>query len=176
MLWLPESGWVDETVNGHPLLAEPGTAMFCLPGDELQGDTTPVLKGILLPMPASLLGDPDRWHGLSLHLLAHAYESMTAIHMALEIVSALRTTTDDLEQLVAVLADRFLYMPPLRKVLMLWPDCHIREPSSLPYLVWRNPQANASLIHSPRWVQLPGKRLPWITASRLPGSAAQRDG
>ena len=62
VLWLPQSGWVEETVNGRPLLAEPGTAMLCLPGDELQGDTTAVLKGVSLLMPASLLGDPDCWH------------------------------------------------------------------------------------------------------------------
>lgn len=109
VLWLPQSGWVEEMVNGCSLLAEPGTAMLCLPGDELQGDTTPVLKGISLLLPASLLGDLDRWNGCSLRLLANTSESVTAIHMALEIVAAMRKTTDDLGQLVAALADQLIF-------------------------------------------------------------------
>lgn len=109
VLWLPQSGWVEETVNGRPLLAEPDTAMLCLPGDELQGDTTAVLKGVSLLMPASLLGDPDCWHGCSLRLLAKTSESVTAIHMALEIVSTLRKGTDDVGQLVGALVDQLIF-------------------------------------------------------------------
>jgi AraC-like DNA-binding protein len=113
VLWLPQSGWIEEIVNGHPLVAEPGTAMLCLPGDELQGDTTPALKGVSLLMPASLLGDLSRWHGFSPRLLANTSESLSAIQTALEIVSAMRNPTDDLGLLVGALAEQLIF----------WRDC-----------------------------------------------------
>jgi AraC-like DNA-binding protein len=106
VLWLPQSGWVHETVNGCPLLAEPGTAMLCLPGDELLGVTTPVLKGFSLVMPASLLGDPSAWNGFSLRHLAQNPESLAAVQMALEIASTLSTATADVGPLVLSLVDQ----------------------------------------------------------------------
>jgi len=45
LLWLPQQGWVQDRINGQQVLAEPGTAMLCLPGDELLGETRVILRG-----------------------------------------------------------------------------------------------------------------------------------
>ncbi|MFN5465270.1 MAG: helix-turn-helix domain-containing protein [Cyanobacteriota bacterium] len=109
VLWLPQMGWVEEMVNGRGLVAEPGTAMLCLPGDELLGDTTAHLKGVSLLIPASLLGEPGRWQGFPRRHLAHTSDSLTAMHMVLEIVSVLRNPSAGLELLVAALADQLIF-------------------------------------------------------------------
>jgi hypothetical protein len=65
LLWLPQHGWVKDRINGQPLLAEPGTAMLCLPGDELLGDTSCFVKGVSILLPTAALGPPSRWQGIS---------------------------------------------------------------------------------------------------------------
>ena len=55
VLWLPLMGWVRETVNGEELLAEPGMAMLCRPGQHLQGESSARLQGLSLVLPAARL-------------------------------------------------------------------------------------------------------------------------
>lgn len=55
VLWVPLSGWVQETVNGTPLLAEPGMAMLCRPGQHLLGESSARLRGFSLLLPAERL-------------------------------------------------------------------------------------------------------------------------
>lgn len=109
VLWYPLTGWVEEVVNGRGLVAEPGTAMLCLPGDHLLGATTPYLRGVSVVMPASLLGEPCRWQGFPLRHLSPASESVSAIHMAQELVSALRGASPAVDQLVVALADQLMF-------------------------------------------------------------------
>lgn len=55
VLWVPQSGWVRETVNGEPVLAEPGMAMLCRPGLHLLGESSARLQGFSLLLPAARL-------------------------------------------------------------------------------------------------------------------------
>ncbi len=56
VLWLPLRGWVRETVNGEEVLAEPGMAMLCRPGQHLRGESSARLQGLSLVLPVELLG------------------------------------------------------------------------------------------------------------------------
>ena len=55
VLWLPLSGWVQETVNGVAMLAEPGMAMLCRPGLHLRGESSARLRGVSLLLPVERL-------------------------------------------------------------------------------------------------------------------------
>lgn len=55
VLWLPQQGTTEETINGTTWLAEPGTALLFKPGDAMRGLTTPALEGISLVIPADQL-------------------------------------------------------------------------------------------------------------------------
>jgi AraC-like DNA-binding protein len=109
VLWLPRMGWVEERVNGQSLVAEPGTAMLCLPGDELLGVTTPYLAGVSMVFPASLLGERLAWQRFPQRLLGHSREAVSAIHMAQEIRKAMENASNDVGKLVASLADQLIY-------------------------------------------------------------------
>ena len=61
VLWLPRQGWVAERVNGEAVVAESGSAMLYLPGDELCGDTSLRLQGFSILLPFDQLGDPGAW-------------------------------------------------------------------------------------------------------------------
>ena len=55
VLWLPLKGWVRETVNGEEVLAEPGMAMLCRPGQHLRGESSARLQGLSLVLPVEPL-------------------------------------------------------------------------------------------------------------------------
>jgi len=57
VLWLPLRGWVREMVNGEEVLAEPGMAMLCRPGQHLKGESSARLQGLSLVLPVELLRD-----------------------------------------------------------------------------------------------------------------------
>jgi AraC-like DNA-binding protein len=109
VLWLPRSGWVCETLNGHPLVAEPGTALLCLPGDELIGETTLCVKGVSVLLPASLLGCPAEWNGFSRRHLSSGSESVAVVQLGFELVSSLKDRRSDCSQLVQSLADQLIF-------------------------------------------------------------------
>ena len=109
VLWLPRQGWVEERVNGISLIAEPGTAMLCLPGDELLGDTSPSLQGYSVVLPFPLLGDPGLWQGFRPRHLTMGSESMSLISIAMELVASVLEAKPDSQQLVAALADQLLF-------------------------------------------------------------------
>lgn len=109
VLWLPQIGWVEETLNGLPLVAEPGTAMLCLPGDELVGETSPYLQGCSVILPLSLLGDHDRWRGFPHRHLAQGSEVMTLLQIARELIATMAESHSDPAWLVTALADQLLF-------------------------------------------------------------------
>jgi AraC-like DNA-binding protein len=109
VLWLPQTGWVAEQVNGSPLLAEPGTAMLCLPGDDLLGDTSLQLRGVSILLPAALLGDPGSWCSCQRRHLHQGPEELALIQMARDLVGLLRRAGADPGFAVTALADQILY-------------------------------------------------------------------
>ncbi len=60
VLWLPLRGMTQETINGEPWLAEPGTGLFFYPGDEMVGETSQELEGLSILIPENLLHHPRR--------------------------------------------------------------------------------------------------------------------
>ncbi len=109
LLWLPQSGWVAELVNGSPLLAEPGNAMLCLPGDDLLGDTSLQLKGVSILLPSALLGDPSGWCSCQRRHLHQGPEELALIQMARDLVGLVLRGGADPVFAVTALADQILY-------------------------------------------------------------------
>ncbi|MFN5116557.1 MAG: helix-turn-helix domain-containing protein [Cyanobacteriota bacterium] len=146
VLWLPQSGWVEETLNGSPLVAEPGTAMLCLPGDELVGETSPYLKGFSVILPLSLLGGHDRWRNFPHRHLAQGSEVVTLLQIARELIATLVDSHSDPSSLVTALADQLLYwrslaeadpsdriLGPIERRRLLgrareWMEAHLAQP------------------------------------------------
>lgn len=146
LLWLPQSGWVEETLNGNPLVAEPGTAMLCLPGDELVGETSPYLKGFSVILPLSLLGGHDRWRDFPRRHLAQGSEAVTLLQIARELIATMVESHSDPSWLVTALADQLLFWRNLaeadpsdrilgpierRRLLGLareWMEAHLAQP------------------------------------------------
>ncbi|MFM7312269.1 MAG: hypothetical protein ACKO0M_03720 [Cyanobium sp.] len=55
VLWLPMHGASEETINGRPRLAEPGTALLFRAGDAMRGLTSEHVAGISLVIPSDWL-------------------------------------------------------------------------------------------------------------------------
>lgn len=115
VLWLPRQGWVEERLNGEALIAEPGSAMLCLPGDELLGETSPSLKGVSVVLPFALLGDPGHWQGFRPRHLAMGSESVSLISIAMELVASVLEGNPDSQHLVATLVDHLLFWRDLTR-------------------------------------------------------------
>jgi len=146
LLWLPQRGWVHERINGHPLLAEPGTAMLCLPGDELLGETTASLQGVSILLPLEGLGSPASWQGFTRRHLDQGSEVVALLDTAQQLVAALAAGAPEAPWLAAVLAEHLLYwrdlaeQPPSDRSLgaverrhqirraLEWIDAHLHEP------------------------------------------------
>jgi len=109
LLWLARRGWVDDRINGQPVLAEPGSAMLCLPGDELVGNTTASLQGVSILFPIEALGPPCRWQGVSRRHLAHGSEVMALVEAAELLVAALASEAPDTGWQAGVLAEHLLF-------------------------------------------------------------------
>jgi AraC-like DNA-binding protein len=61
VLWLPMRGMTQETINGEPWLAEPGTGLLFVPGDGMVGDTSQELEGLSILIPKELAQLPGRF-------------------------------------------------------------------------------------------------------------------
>jgi AraC-like DNA-binding protein len=109
VLWLPQHGWVQDRINGQELVAEPGTAMLCLPGDELLGVTSSYLKGVSILLPATALGAPSRWQGFSGRHLAEGSEVRALIDTAHQLVAALAAGAPEAPSVAGILADHLLF-------------------------------------------------------------------
>jgi AraC-like DNA-binding protein len=55
VLWLPIHGLMQETINGHEHVAEPGTALMFRPGDVMTGLTNDVVSGVSVIVPSGYL-------------------------------------------------------------------------------------------------------------------------
>ena len=119
LLWLPQHGWVQDRINGRALLAEPGTAMLCLPGDELLGDTSCYLKGVSILLPITALRAPSPWQGFSARHLVQGSEVRALIETAHQLVAALAAGAPEASWLAGVLADHLLF----------WRDLAVQQPS-----------------------------------------------
>lgn len=146
LLWLPRSCWVHERINGQPVLAEPGTAMLCLPGDELLGETTGSLRGVSILLPVEGLGPPSRWQELSRRHLEQGSEVVALVVTAQKLVAALAAEAPAATWLAGVLVEQLLYWRDLgqqpvsdrslnaeeRRLqirrAMDWIDAHLHEP------------------------------------------------
>lgn len=109
VLWLPRQGWVQERLNGREVVAEPGSAMLCLPGDELLGHTSPQLEGVSLLLPSTLLADEVGWRGFEARHLQLGSEARAVIATADDLVTALLAGRPEADWLLSVLADQLLY-------------------------------------------------------------------
>ena len=91
VLWLPLRGWVREKVNGEELLAEPGMAMLCRPGQHLLGESSARLQGVSLVLPVELLRDlgfgTDPSAGATPVLLSPGPEAQAVITQARQLVA-----------------------------------------------------------------------------------------
>lgn len=58
VLWLPLRGLGEETINGTAWLSEPGTGLLFLPGDCMDGRTSPEMEGISILIPPEHLPPP----------------------------------------------------------------------------------------------------------------------
>lgn len=124
VLWLPRCGWVADHVNGSLLVAEPGSALLCLPGDDLLGDTSLHLSGFSLLLPATLLADAAAWRPCQRRLLQQGPEDLALIHLARDLVSLVVGGVADPAFAVAALADQLLYW----RDLVLSSECELRHP------------------------------------------------
>jgi len=109
VLWLPRQGWVKERLNGRPVVAEPGSAMLCLPGDELVGESSPSLKGVSVVLPASLLGEPSGWLRFQSRHLREGTEVVALLHSALDLVASLGQASADPRFFLATVVDQLLF-------------------------------------------------------------------
>lgn len=114
VLWLPRQGWVAERVNGEPVVAEPGSAMLCLPGDELCGDTSLRVQGFSILLPFDQLGDPQSWTRCRERHLERGREVVALIETALDLVATLRSERGDPRFAFAALVDQLLFWRDLR--------------------------------------------------------------
>jgi len=146
LLWLPQLGWVDDRINGQPVLAEPGSAMLCLPGDELVGDTTASLQGVSILLPIEALGSPCLWEGVTSRHLAQGPEVVALVESAQRLVAALAAEAPDTGWQAMVLAEHLLFwrdlseQPPSERSLggverrrqihraQEWIEAHLHEP------------------------------------------------
>jgi AraC-like DNA-binding protein len=164
VLWLPQRGWVADHVNGAELVAEPGTAMLCLPGDDLHGDTSPLLSGFSILLRSALLGDPSGWHSLQRRHLRQGPQELTLIQMARDLVELVRAADANSGLALIALADQILYWRDLclssagdagnpvdRRALIAlareWIEAHLAQPFRLAHLA-------AALHVAPRTLQL----------------------
>jgi len=115
LLWLPQQGWVQDRINGQQVLAEPGTAMLCLPGDELLGETSRYLKGVSLLLPSAGFGHPGSTGSLPGRHLAQGSEVVALIDTAHQLLAALRAGAPDAPWLAGLLADHLLFWRDLAK-------------------------------------------------------------
>lgn len=51
VLWLPQEGLMQETINGVEVLAEPGTALLFRPGDVMHGLSADLVRGVSILIP-----------------------------------------------------------------------------------------------------------------------------
>lgn len=109
VLWLPRMGWVAETLNGKPLVAESGSAMLCLPGDELLGETTPYLHGISIIMPISLFGEPFPGNNCSSRHVYNTADAVNVVETALELGLAMKQCITSIDFLLAALIDQLSF-------------------------------------------------------------------
>jgi len=109
VLWLPRQGWVKERLNGRSVLAEPGSVMLCLPGDELVGESSPSLKGVSVVLPASLLGEPSGWRRFQPRHLREGTEVVALLHSTLDLVASLGQANTDPSFLLAAVVDQLLF-------------------------------------------------------------------
>lgn len=109
VIWLPREGWVQEMINGEIVCAEPGSAMVCLPGDELIGETTSSLCGTSIALPFSLFGDLLAWRGFSIRHIAEGSEALSLLECAHELVAAFIHDSSVKQHLVEVLVDQLLF-------------------------------------------------------------------
>ena len=114
VLWLPRQGWVAERVNGEPVLAESGSAMLCLPGDALCGETSLRLRGLSIVLPAELLGPASAWAACGGRHLQGGREVVALIETALDLAASLREPRADPRFAAAALVDQLLYWRDLR--------------------------------------------------------------
>ena len=164
VLWLPQRGWVADHVNGAALVAEPGTAMLCLPGDDLLGDTSPQLSGFSILLPSALLGEPSGWNSQQRRHLHQGPQELTLIQMARDLVHHVRAADANSGFALVALADQILYWRDLcltsagdashpvdRRALIAlareWIEAHLAEPFRLAHLA-------AALHVAPRTLQL----------------------
>lgn len=119
LLWLPHQGWVDERINGQPVVAEPGSAMLCLPGDELEGETTASLQGVSILLPIQALGTADCWQGFTGRHLAQGSEVVALVETAEQLVAALAAGAPQTGWLAGVLVEHLLF----------WRDLAVEPPS-----------------------------------------------
>jgi|GEM_PF-2941682 len=115
LLWLPQQGWVQDRINGQQVLAEPGTAMLCLPGDELLGETSRYLKGVSILLPSAGFGRSGSTGSLPGRHLAQGSEVVALIDTAHQLLAALRAGAPDAPWLAGLLADHLLFWRDLAK-------------------------------------------------------------
>ncbi|GDX75838.1 hypothetical protein LBMAG41_09140 [Cyanobium sp.] len=145
LLWLPRHGWVHDRINGQPVLAERGTAMLCLPGDELIGETTCSVKGVSILLSMEALGPSCRWDGFSRRHLAQGSEVVAAVDTAEQLVTAMAAEAAEATWLAGVLVEQLLFWRDLSETLpsdrthgaverrlqirraMEWIDAHLHE-------------------------------------------------
>lgn len=166
VLWLPRQGWVAERVNGEPLVAEPGSAMLCLPGDRLCGDTSLRLRGLSILLPMERLGGASAWSACRDRHLERGREVVALIETAFDLVGSLRGGVGDPRFACAALVEQLLYWRDLRlaeaesgprvdavdrrrliRRARDWIDAHRSEP-------FRVSELAAALYVAPRTLQL----------------------
>jgi AraC-like DNA-binding protein len=166
VLWLPRQGWVAERVNGEAVVAESGSAMLYLPGDELCGDTSLRLQGFSILLPFDQLGDPGAWSRCCQRHLEGGREVVALIETALDLVGRLRGGVGDPRFACSALAEQLLYWHDLRldeaesgpradavdrrrliRRARDWIDAHRAEP-------FRVSELAAALYVAPRTLQL----------------------
>lgn len=188
VLWLPRCGWVADHVNGSLLVAEPGAALLCLPGDDLLGDTSLHLSGVSLLLPSALLADAGAWSQCQRRLLQSGPQDLALIQSAYDLVSLVCGGVADPSSAVAALADQILYWRDLgmdsegdsnhpvdRRVLITraqeWMQAHLSQ-------LFRVTDLASALHIAPRTLQLAFReelgRSPMEEARRLRFRALRR--